>query len=490
MKRPVILTAMIAIAAGLASCGRDIVVTGSITGQPDIYPDYRDVTVPENIAPLNFTYNGDEECALLVGDRVISPQKNGNFVFRHSLWDRWMHDDSITMRLVVRREGKWLSYDPFEIKVSRDRIDRYISYRLIPPGYQGWQVMGIYQRDLESYKQTPIIENRMAAGNCVNCHTYNQREPGSMVFHARADFGGTYVLREEQIEKLNTKTDSTISALVYPYWHPGGKYIAFSTNDTRQSFFNHDPNRIEVFDSASDVVVYDTERHSISWSPLTKSADMFETFPSFSPDGKWLYFCSSKAVEGMPYTYAQAHYGLYRIAFDAETGTFGDSLECIYDAAAEGMSASFPRISPDGRWLAFTRHAYGNFSIWHKDADIWMIDLQSGESRPAELMNTDEVESYHDWSGDSRWMVFSSRRDDGLYTRLYISHIDGNGQESKPFMLPQKYPKQYYRDLMFSYNIPEFMTGKVRMSMHRISNSMHKAPVTGVKVSASQSGNL
>lgn len=473
----------LAIAAGLPSCSRDITVTGNITGQPSIYPDYCDVTVPENIAPLNFSYTGKEDCALQVDGRTIFPRRGCDFIFRRSQWKRWMKGDAVSITILVRKDGKWMSYDPFEIKVSHERIDPYISYRLIPPGYQGWQVMGIYQRDLESYRQTPVIENRMAAGNCVNCHTYNQRDPGSMVFHARADFGGTYVIREDQIEKLNTKTDSTVSALVYPYWHPDGRYIAFSTNVTKQSFFNHGPNRIEVFDSASDVVVYDMERHSIFWSPLTKSADMFETFPSFSPDGKWLYFCSSKAVEGMPYTYDQAHYGLYRIAFDADNGTFGDSLECIYDAAAEDKSASFPRISPDGRWLAFTRHSFGNFSIWHKDADIWMIDLQNGESRPAELMNSDEVESYHDWSGDSRWMVFSSRRDDGLYTRLYISHIDGNGQESKPFMLPQKNPKEYYRDLMFSYNIPEFMTGKVEMGMHKISRCMHKDPGTQVGVS-------
>ena len=483
MKRLAILSILIATVGGFSSCSRDITVTGNIQGQPSIYPDYCDVTVPENIAPLNFSYTGEEDCALQVDGRTIFPQRGRDFIFRRSQWRRWMAGNAVSMKILVRKDGKWMSYDPFEIKVSHEKIDPYISYRLIPPGYQGWQVMGIYQRNLETYRQSPVIENRMTGGDCVNCHTYNQRDPGTMVFHARADFGGTFVIKDDAIEKLNTKTDSTISALVYPYWHPEGRYIAFSTNATKQSFFNHGPDRIEVFDSASDVVVYDVEKHSLTWSPLTKSAEMFETFPSFSPDGKWLYFCSSKAVDNMPYNYDQAHYGIYRIAFNAADGSFGDSLECIYDAAAEDKSASFPRISPDGRWLAFTRHRCGNFSIWHQDADIWMIDLENGESRPAEAMNSDEVDSYHDWSGDSRWMVFSSRRDDGLYTRLYISHIDENGHESKPFMLPQKNPKDYYKDLMFSYNIPEFMTGKVGMSMHRISTCMRKDPGTQVTVS-------
>lgn len=474
---------MLLLTLALTACKGGINVSAALETQPDIYPDYRDVTVPENIAPLNFSYTGDEDCVIIADGRTISPKRDGLFAIKPKVWKEWMKQDKVECTLAIMRDGEWKAYKPFTITVSHDRIDPYISYRLIPPGYQGWQSMAIYQRDLESYKQSPIIENRLTGGDCINCHTYCQRNPETMVFHARADFGGTFVIKDGDIEKLNTKTDSTISPLVYPYWHPGGRYVAFSTNATKQSFFNHDPNRIEVFDSASDVVVYDTQTHSITWSPLTKSTEMFETFPSFSPDGKWLYFCATKAVEGMPYSYDQAHYGLYRIAFNADDCSFGDQLECIYDAAAEGMSASFPRISPDGRWLAFTRHGYGNFSIWHKDADIWMIDLQSGDLRPAAEMNSDDVDSYHDWSGDSRWMIFSSRRDDGLYTRLYISHIDADGHAGKAFMLPQKDPRSYYGALMYSYNIPEFMTGKVRMGMHRISSFIRRDPGIQVEVS-------
>ena len=473
---------LFALSLMFSGCHGSIAVTGELDVQPQIYPDYCDVTVPDNIAPLNFTYIGNGDCMLRVGDRTFSPKRDGTFMFNRALWKRWMRGDAIEMTLLARTDGRWMAYKPFSITVSHDKIDPYISFRLIPPGYQGWKRMGIYQRNLENYSQTPIVENRLSGENCLNCHTYCQRDPGKMVFHARADFGGTMLLNDGLIEKLNTKTDSTVSALVYPFWHPGGRYIAFSTNVTKQSFFNHDPNRIEVFDTASDVVVYDVEKHSIAWSPLTRSREMFETFPCFSPDGKWLYFCSSKAVDDLPKSYDMAHYGIYRIAFNSEDSSFGDSLECIYDAETEGMSASFPRISPDGRWLAFTRHGYGNFSIWHKDADIWMTDLQSGESGPAVAMNSDDVDSYHSWSGNSRWMVFSSRRDDGLYTRLYISHINSDGEASKAFMLPQRDPLNYYKKLMFSYNLPEFMCGKVATSPHRISDKMRSSD--GIQVTA------
>ena len=81
--------------------------------------------------------------------------------------------------------------------------------------------------------------------------------------------------------------------------------------------------------------------------------------------------------------------------------------------------------------------------------------------------NSADTDSYHSWSSNSRWIVFSSRRDDGLFTRLYIAHIDADGVAGKPFMLPQRDPQQYYADLFRSYNVPEFITGPVRFDRIR-----------------------
>ena len=315
----------------------------------------------------------------------------------------------------------------------------------------------------------------------MNCHTPSWGDPDKFVFHVRAAFGGTILRDGDFIEKLNTKTDSTISALVYPFWHPDGKLVAFSTNKTLQVFHAGDPNRIEVYDEASDVVVYDTEAHEIVWSPLTKSPDFFETFPSFSPDGKWLYFCSAAAVSPMPDKFDQAKYGIYRIAFDAATRTFGDALETVFDAPAMSKSASFPRVSPDGKYLCFTLQEYGNFPIWHQDADLWILDLASGEVGPLEGINSDSVDSFHTWSSNSRWMVFSSRREDKLYTKLYFAHIDENGQAAKPFLLPQKDPVNYYKKLIYSYNLPQFMTGKVRVNKRRLLNVIRNSKGTDIK---------
>jgi hypothetical protein len=154
------------------------------------------------------------------------------------------------------------------MKVSSDPIDNYISYRLIPPGYEGWKEMGIYQRDLETFEETAIIENKSTNYNCINCHSYCMQEPDKMLFHVRSEFDGMILIQERNIEKINTKTDSTIGPFVYPYWHPSGKYIAFSVNKTMQNFFNSHPNRIEVYDTASDIVIYNVETNQMVQCPL------------------------------------------------------------------------------------------------------------------------------------------------------------------------------------------------------------------------------
>lgn len=464
------------------ACGKvNVRISEELEESPSIFPDYKDVTVPYNIAPLNFSYMGKEECCLIVAGmdgEIQVPGVKGLFSFSVSAWKDLMERNKgkvLKLTVAIRSGDEWVGYKPFCIEVASEPIDAYLSYRLIPPGYEGWKDMGIYQRNLENYEQTAIYENKLTDGNCVNCHSYCNRNPDRMLFHARADFDGTVMMHDRVIEKLNTKTDSTISTLVYPFWHPSGLYVAFSVNKTKQSFFNSHSNRVEVYDSASDVVVYNVHTHQITYSPLTKSAEAFETFPAFSPDGRSLYFCSAHAVDSMPQKYKEVKYSLCRIAFAPENMTFGNQADTLYNASLHGKSVSFPRISPDGRFLAFVLHEFGNFSIWHKDADLYMVDLQTQEVYPLSEANSNDVDSYHSWSDNSRWMVFSSRRIDGLYTRPFIVYIDENGHARKPFLLPQKNPSIYYKRLMFSYNIPELMVKRVDVRKHKIANLLRNS---------------
>ena len=130
-------------------------------------------------------------------------------------------------------------------------------------------------------------------------------------------------------------------------------------------------------------------------------------------------------------------------------------------AAREGHSVSFPRPSYDGRWLMYNKADFSVFPIDHKEADLWLMDLSTGETRPIDEVNSPFSESFHNWSSDSRWFLFSSRRADGLYVQVYLSSIDSTGHCTKPFVLPQKNPRKYYHNTLYSFNVPDFTKRKV-----------------------------
>ncbi|MBK5261682.1 MAG: PD40 domain-containing protein [Peptostreptococcaceae bacterium] len=441
-----------------------------------IFPDYTEVKIPANIAPLHFGLSAslkNSEAYAYFGTNTESIKveaKNKQFSISASDWKKLMEEakgGTVQVKVVVKENGKWIAYKPFNLYIAIEPVDPYIAYRLIEPGYETWGEMGIYQRCLENYKQTSVATNKTTNNNCMNCHSFCMQSPDKWLFHMRKDFGGTFLIDGDKIEKLNTKTPQTISSLVYPSWHPSGKFVAFSVNKTKQMFYSTDHNRIEVFDNASDVVVYDVDKHEIFTSPLLSSKSAFETFPTFSPDGKTLYYCSADSVS-MPGEYEKAKYSLCAISFDMETKQFGNKVDTLYNARKNGKSVSFPRVSPDGHYLMFTLFDYGNFSIWHSEADLYLLDLSNNNITSLDVLNSDETESYHSWSSNSRWVVFSSRRIDGLYTRPFIAYIDENGKASKPFLLPQD-NINYYMRLMKSFNIPEFVKGKIKVNPYQIS---------------------
>lgn len=440
------------------------------TNLPLIYPDYIGVTIPVNIAPLNF--NMTDEKALCI-DAVIT-DKHGNNLHSHgeeSLdfdLDDWRTllsqnaGDSLSVTVSAKYDDGWHTYRPFSIYVSPDSIDYGICYRLIAPGYEVWSKMGIYERDLSSFDERPLIENTQFEG-CVNCHSFNRGNPADMSLHIRGPHGAT-LLRHNggPLDAYNTKTDQTLGFCVYPYWHPSGRYIAYSTNATSQLFHNADPNRIEVFDTASDLQVYDVEKNELLLSPLLKQDSIYETYPVFSADGRSLYFCAARAIPEGSHELDSIHYNLCRVDFDPATGRFGNEIETIVDAASQHQSVSFPRPSYDGRFLCYTLSDYGQFSIWHHEADLYLLDLSTGESRPMTGANSDDTESFHNWSTNSRWLMLSSRRDDGLFTRPYFCHVDAQGVVSKAFMLPQRNPRRFYRDRFLSFNVPDFIIAPTR----------------------------
>ena len=459
----------------VSSCTETVTDAKQEPAQPQIYPDYLGVTIPVNIAPLNFGLV--DENALLI-DAVINDrhghslhsQGEESVDFDLDDWHNLLNEnrgDSLSIIVSAKYDDGWHTYRPFSILVSPDSIDYGICYRLIEPGYEVWSKMGIYERDLSSFDEQPLIENTQFEG-CVNCHSFNRGNAADMSLHIRGPHGATLLRHDDgPFTAYNTKTDQTLGFCVYPYWHPSGRYIAYSTNSTSQLFHSAHINRIEVFDTASDLQVYDVEKNELLLSPLLKQDSVYETYPVFSADGRSLYFCAARALPEGSHQLDSIRYNLYRVDFDPATGNFGNSIETIVDAEAQYKSVSFPRPSYDGRFLCYTLSDYGQFSIWHHEADLWLLDLSTGVSRPMKEANSEDTESFHNWSTNSRWLVLSSRRDDGLFTRPYFCHVDAKGVVSKAFMLPQRNPRRFYRDRFLSFNVPDFIIGPTRFDSHQ-----------------------
>jgi Tol biopolymer transport system component len=217
--------------------------------------------------------------------------------------------------------------------------------------------------------------------------------------------------------------------------------------------------------------VADMQEHRIFTSPLLSDSLKFETFPTFSPDGKYIYYCAADSVS-LPRNIKQLQYSLVRIAFDEKTGTIGTQVDTLYHQ----RSVCHPRVSPDGKFILFTVADYGTFPIWHPEADLQMLNLQTGKIDTLGIVNSAKSDTYHSWSSNSRWFVFASKRDDGLYGKPYFCYIDKHGKAHKPFCLPQAHPLFYDNNLK-SFNAPELGKGKVPFDVDDVAKAMKKQPI-------------
>ncbi|NEW80882.1 MAG: hypothetical protein GZ094_00730 [Mariniphaga sp.] len=434
-----------------------------------IEPDYSEVTIPPNIAPLNLIIKEPGSAYFVKfssakGTEIDVYSSDGKIQIPENKWRKMLQDNTgkeIKIEIYSKMpDGKWSIFKTITNKIASEKIDPYLYYRLVYPGYESWTELSINRRNLESFESESLIENSVVDENCVNCHSFNNRRTDDFVFHMRGNMGGTYFYSGGEFKKINLKTQEMKNGAVYPRWHPSGKFVAFSSNKITQRFHAADNKKVEVTDLESSLVLYDVAKNEIMDIQLTNREKFMDTYPEWSPDGKYLYFCRADQI-GKDYDYKQIRYNLCRASFDAGKRTFGE-VEMIFDAAQINKSISFPRISPDGRFLIVTLADYGCFPIWHKEADLYSIDLDNFKASRLDL-NSDETDSYHSWSSDSRWLIFSSKRGDGLTARPYIAYIDKNGISGKPFILPQEDP-EFYQRFLKSFNIPEFSTVEIKLN--------------------------
>jgi len=189
--------------------------------------------------------------------------------------------------------------------------------------------------------------------------------------------------------------------------------------------------------------------------PGADDARYVHTNAVWSPDGKYLYFARAAAQDPYPAgvkvaaraldpNETQVQFDLYRIPFN---GGLGGQAERIEGASQNGMSNSFPKISPDGRWLVYVQSRNG--LLMRPDGKLYVVPSAGGTARRMNA-NTPLMNSWHSFSPNGRWMVFSSKSR-SPYTQLFLTHIDEQGNDSPAILIDNSTAANR------AVNIPEFV---------------------------------
>ncbi len=441
---------------------------------PRIRPDYADVVVPPNIAPMNFVIDESGvgyhvKFSSAAGDPIELDTASGKVIIPEGKWRQLLAANrGEILRVEVFRlgeDGRWGRFEAITNRIAREEIDSHLAYRKIKPLYNQWGPIGAYQRNVETYEETALLHNDWWTDDqdgCMHCHTFRQNRPDQMIMHVRGPGGGMLVIRGSEFYKVDTRTQYNPAPAAFASWHPSGKLLAFSVDKVRQFFHTVRPEVRDAIDMNSDLALYLFESNEVVSSSKVRRPDQLETFPEWSRDGKFLYFCRAPRLwtedKVPPEHYRDVRYSLMRIAYDIETGEWGE-VETVLSAEETGGSMTQPKISPDGRFLVFCMSDYSSQPSFQPSADLYLLKLETGEYRRLEC-NSSLSESWHGWSSNGRWLVFSSKRSDGQFIRPYFSYVDSRGRAHKAFVLPQKAPA-FYDSCIMLYQYPELIVGPI-----------------------------
>ncbi len=434
---------------------------------PTIRPDYSNSVIPPNIAPLNFTIaDSGEKFAVVIssikGPGISIVSASPEIAIPSRKWRRLLEQNTgndLTFQTYIRRNGRWYSFSPITNRIAPEPIDRYITYRMSYPQFYMKDKLQILQRDLESFEERLILSPKEG---CFNCHTFYQHSTDRFLFQARF-YGKNYLLLHDQGKTSLITPVLRRPGSSYASWHPNGNLIAFATDaKVSVSVFAAGKGAEEVLeytDLDGDLAVYNIQRNTMSTTAAISREDRVENQPAWSPDGRFLYFLSSPKVSKKDFVKVQ--YDLQRIGYDADHDTWGE-VETLVSAKETGLGSTFPAPSPDGKFLLFCMTDRGSFSIVRQGTDLYLMDLEKKSFRKLEI-NSDHSDSYHAWSSNGRWIVFTSKRSDGIFGKLFFSYFDSNGVAHKPVVLPQEDPR-FYESFTRSFQRAEFTTAPFRVS--------------------------
>ena len=344
-------------------------------------------------------------------------------------------------------------------RISQHPADDYVVYRLVVPQFQAQKTPDTYIRDLRSFEQKPFLATRQRY--CFSCHTFSSKRgtDGMMSIKMRLSVGekkpvGLGIVDMASGKGWKAQFPFERKGFTYMDWNRTGDRLVISANQafTSSRPLIHETQELEY--SASDIAVYDLSRDRVAVVPGASAPDLLELYPAWTPDDQRIVF--SRVQAGVSVRLMQ--FDLHVVDYADGKGGVPMALE---GASQNGKSNYFARFSPDGKWLSFCMADQGSLIEPSSDLYVLPADLK-GPAHRLECNADDAADSWHSWSSNSRWLIFTSKRDDGVFARLYLTQIDEEGHASPAVRLPlDKAPLE-------CFNLPEFLNEKPRVSEREI----------------------
>ncbi len=373
-------------------------------------------------------------------------------------------------------QSKAASAATVRIRTSKDPVGDSIFYREVPlpflsavqdPSRIRWRYGAV-----DSEAQPPIVLEDLPV--CGNCHSFSA--DGS-VLGLDVDYGndkGAYavlpvtkqmVLDDKKIITWSDfkKGDGETTFGLLSQVSPDGRYVISTVKDRAVFVATPDIWYSQLFFPIKGIlVVYDTKTGKYQALPGADDPEYVQSNPTWSRDGKWIVYARTKAYRKDVVAHAKSvllsekdvpefvndkepfKFDLYRIPFNEGRGGKAEPLE---GASHNGKSNYFAKFSPDGKWIIFCKAE--NYMLLMPDSELFIIPAEGGEARRLRA-NTPRMNSWHSWSSNGRWLVFSSKAN-SAYTQLFLTHIDANGESTPPVVLER------FTSPDRAANIPEFV---------------------------------
>ncbi len=376
-----------------------------------------------------------------------------------------------------RKPTQILSGASVSITTSVDEVGAPLFYREVhlpfaeavadPAAYIKWR-FGM----ISSKEQPPVVLEKLPV--CGNCHSFSSDGTCLGMDVDYANDKGSYVISpvtEEIVlddNKIITwseykKEDEEGTFGLLSQVSPDGRYVVSTVKDFSVFVPLDDLEFSQLFFPIKGIlVVYDRKAGTFHALPGADDKRFVQSNPVWSPDGKYIVFARSgayypKKMRGKKSVLLDREdcaeflqggkmflYDLYRIPFNEGEG---GKAEPLAGASNNGMSNYFPKYSPDGEWIVFCKAK--SFMLLQPDSQLYIIPAGGGQARRLGC-NTQRMNSWHSWSPNSRWLVFSSKAR-SPYTQLLLTHIDAQGRSSPAVELDR------FTKAKTAANIPEFV---------------------------------